>query len=237
MSATNKRVCVYCLSAIPDELFTEDHVIARSWYPSNTPSLPKWKVPACFPCNKSLSRIEEETLRRLAMCANVRDKTLTKIIATAKRSVNPAYGKNPKDKAMREKRRQALIRDLMHDVSPQMPGMLPAFQRNFDEGSNTGIKLDANELEAIGTKWIRGLHYWRLGDLIPPTAAIDIHFVTDEVAQMAFAEILKFATAVHNGPGVQALIFDAVEGNRRITQYAFKIWSEFKLYGTVEIEF
>ena len=34
---------------------------------------------------------------------------------------------------------------------------------------------------------------------------------------------------------MQVVIFDAVEGNHRMTHFAFKIWNDFKMYGVIDI--
>lgn len=47
-------VCVYCLKD-DGENITVDHVIARSWYPTTSGCLPKWKAPACRTCNNRFS--------------------------------------------------------------------------------------------------------------------------------------------------------------------------------------
>lgn len=235
MQRKDQETCVYCLSTVPVDLITVDHVIARSWYPSDSLHLLKWKAPACIACNNTLGRIENDVLCRLAMCANPRDRTLEKIITSAKRSLNPAFGKSQKDKAKRESRRQEILSDLREEIRPDTNGVLPAFHRNFFEGSQSGIQISAQSLKTVGKKWMRGLHYWKFGDLIPIKAKLDVFFVTDEIAKEAFGEILQFATALNSGPGIQVLIFDVVEGNERITQYAFKIWREFTLYGSVNV--
>lgn len=229
-------VCVYCLTPVGAELLTVDHVIARSWYPEGTTSLRKWKVPACRPCNNHFSRVEGDTLRRLAFCLNSSDRSLKPILDGVKRSIDPRYGKSARDREKRAERRAAILRDMIDEVLPDAPGMLPLFERNFAEGSTTGIQFPARDLTSIGRKWIRGIHYCKFGDLIPLSAEIDIHFVSDDAAKQAFGDILEFATTLHAGPSIQILVFDAVEGNTRMTQYAFKIFKEFKFYGTVTIE-
>jgi hypothetical protein len=114
--------------------------------------------------------------------------------------------------------------------------MLPSLLRNAVGKNPTGVLVDGNDLEAVGKKWIRGVHYAHFGDLVPSVATIDVHFVSVDVAREAFGELLEHATVLNKGVGVQVLIFDAVEGPERITQYAFKIWREFTLYGTLEID-
>lgn len=50
------------------------------------------------------------------------------------------------------------------------------------------------------------------------------------------SELLRRSSCT-KGPGVQVAIFDAADELTRMTQYAFNIWREFRIYGTVEVEF
>ncbi|MEZ5829812.1 MAG: hypothetical protein R3D05_01370 [Dongiaceae bacterium] len=228
-------ICVYCGEDVEEHLATEDHVIARSWYPSSALSQPKWKAPSCFTCNNRFSLIEDEVLRRLALCINPRDPALRKIVDNVKRSMDPRFGRTPADQARRLSRRRAILADLKDGISPSDRGVLPFFHRNFREGSRTGILIKGADLEAIGAKWMRGIHFCQFGETVPAGAALGVHFVADDVARQAFSEIWGHGIRLHRGPGVQVAIFDAAEGEERSTLYAFQLWHEFKLYGSIEI--
>lgn len=226
--------CVYCLAEVPDADLTKDHVIARSWYPANTPPIEKWKVPACGPCNNRYSASEGDLLGRLALCMDRNDPALTKIVETALRSFNPTMGRDGKDIARRLNRKLALRRDVKDISSPHSRGLLPAFKDNFDKGSRTGIYIDVKLLNVIVEKWIRGVHFCELGTPVPDGAEIDVQFVEDEVAEEAFREIRHHAKHIQKGPGVEALIWHVEEGEESMTQYAFNIWGQFRVYGSVE---
>ena len=55
MTSNDQEQCAYCLKLIPSTKMTADHVIAKSWYPVDTPPVAKWKVPACGECNNRYS--------------------------------------------------------------------------------------------------------------------------------------------------------------------------------------
>ena len=213
---------------------TEDHVIARSWYPANTPPIAKWKVPACNECNNRYSAAEQNTLCRLAFCVDPKDQTVRRILERARRSIEPKHAKSPRDIQHRFNKRAAIIRGVKQITDPRGPGVLPSFRRNFWEGSRTGIAIPAGDLKAIVAKWVRGIHFCEIGQLIPAECEVAVQFVEDSVAAVAFAEISQFARRVRKGPGVEVLIWHAEEGNRSITQYAFFIWRQFRAYGSVE---
>ena len=236
MNTQRSAICIYCLCAVTGGDLTVDHVIARSWYPTTALRFRPWKVPACIRCNNRFSRIEEHVLRCLALGLSPADATVAKIVAKVKRSIDPRFGRSVPDRQRRQRAREEMISRLRPVSSMSEPGMLPFFKGNLAAGSRTGVIVPSDEIEEIGTKWIRGVHYAHFGDLIPKSASIDIHFVTDEVAREAFGDMIEHAIALNKGPGVQVLIFDAVEGPERITQYAFKIWREMTLYGTLEID-
>lgn len=226
--------CVYCLSDVPLAELTKDHVIARSWFPANTPTVAKWKVPACSGCNNRFSAIEQDVLLRLALCMDPEDPAVSGIVEKARRARDPKHFKSSRDWAHRFNRREALRRDIINIRDPQERGVLPFSRDNFLKGSTTGIRIPAKSLEEIVAKWIRGVHYCEIGSLVFPESTISVQFVEDEVAKSAFAEIISYATHIEKGPGVEVLIWHVEEDDQSITQYAFNIWRKFRAYGTVE---
>ncbi len=229
-----KELCVYCLSAFPPGQLTEDHVIAKSWYPANTPPVQKWKVPACEDCNNRYSKFESELLWRLALCANPEDPALLHIIQKAKRSFDPKAGKSARDMVSRLNRRLSLRHKTKTISDPDGPGILPSFRENYALGSSTGILIPGRLLRGVVRKWIRGVHYCELGRIANRDFEVSVQVVEDEVAMAAFGKITKFAKQIHKGPGVEVLIWEAEEDSEHIAQYAFKIWENFRVYGSVE---
>lgn len=227
--------CVYCLQEFPDNELTVDHVIARSWYPKNTPPIEKWKAPSCGPCNNKLSGDENIVLERIAWCLDPKDPSLIDIINRARRAVDPKKGKSARDIKHRFNKKQALIRGIKDIHTPNAPGLLPSYRDNFLQGSRTGIMIPAGKLSNVVTKWVRGIYYCELGRPVPEIAEVSAQFVEDEVAREAFNEILKHAKHLQRGPGVEALFWHVEEGEQAVTQYAFNIWKGFRAYGTVEV--
>ncbi len=226
--------CTYCLKAIRATEATEDHVIARSWFPANTPPIAKWKVPACNECNNRYGAAEQNTLCRLAWCIDPKDKSLRPIVERARRSIDPKQAKSPRDIMHRFNKRAAILGGVKQIFDPHGPGVLPSFRGNFWEGSRTGIAIPAGDLEAIVEKWVRGIHFCEFGQPVPAEYEVAVQFVDDDVAAIAFADIMKFAKRIRKGPGVEVLIWHAAEGDRWGTQYAFNIWRQFRAYGSVE---
>ena len=69
---------------------------------------------------------------------------------------------------------------------------------------------------------------------MPADHVVSVQFVEDVAAASAFAEIMQFAKRIEKGPGVEVLIWHAAEGNESVTQYAFNIWGQFRVYASVE---
>src|SRR3546814_13047400 len=113
--ATGKGAqCVYCLRLLTPALRTQDHVIARSWFPLSTPqNVEKWKVPSCRPCNHKFGKVEEDILHRLAMSLDRNDIAAAGIVETALRSIDPKQGKTTRDREHRQRKREKLRRELV----------------------------------------------------------------------------------------------------------------------------
>lgn len=235
MTSVRREVqCVYCLASVAGDEVTQDHVIARSWYPANTPPVAKWKVPACRACNNRFSVSEDSVLNRLALCMNPKDPAIGHIVQRALRSTDPKFARSPRDIMHRFNKRQALKQGLIDVQNPKGPGLLPSFLHNFEMGSRTGIRVPAKALEEVVTKWIRGVYYCELGRTIPREDVVSVEFVNDDVAAEAFSQIIQFAKRVQKGPRVEVLIWHVEEGEASITQFAFNIWQQFRAYGSVE---
>ena len=226
--------CTYCLKDVPASEATEDHVIARSWYPANTPPVAKWKVPACDECNNRYSAAEGSTLSRIALCMDPKDRSVGHIVRRALRSFDPKQAKSARDAMHRFNKREALRQDVVQILDPKAQGVLPSFRENFGKGSRTGILISGEALHKVVEKWIRGIHFCEFGDPVPADHVVSVQFVEDEAAATAFAKIMQFAKRIEKGPGVEVLIWHAAEGNESVTQYAFNIWGQFRVYGCVE---
>lgn len=229
-------ICAYCRKALTEKSqLTSDHVLARSWYPGDTPAVEKWQVPACHECNSRYSRMEDDVLTRLALCLDPEKPELKKIIESALRSMDPREGRNAAD-AWRRLRRKWTMRNEARDIwNPEMRGLLPSFRNNFYKGSRKGILISADALRAVVQKWIYGIHLCELGEAVPEQAEVSTYFVDHSVEEESFAEIASHAKIIQKGPGVEVAIWHRKEGDYAITLYAFHIWQSFKAYGSVEI--
>ncbi len=187
--ASVTKQCVYCLRLVPPSDVTDDHVIARSWYPNDTPPIGKWKAPACSSCNNRYSAPEKDILGRMAFCMDPAEPALGDIVQQARRAIDPRQAKSARDAIHRSNRREKLRQSVISVHNPDAPGILPSFRSNFSSGSRTGILIPARPLNAVIEKWIRGIHYCEFGKPIPTDYDVSIQLVSDENAEEIFARI------------------------------------------------
>ncbi len=225
--------CVYCLKEFPKKEITVDHVIARSWYPSDTPPVEKWKAPSCRECNGKKSAIEETLRVRIALCLNPENEGEKTIIDSVFRAIDPKKANSAKDFMHRFNKRTALLRHIKTFPDKNAPGILPSFRENFDKGSRTGVQVPADALEQLVLSWVRGIHLCEIGNYIEDDTEIESYHVSDEAAHEAFKDILQHAQFVEKGPGIRLFFWHAVEGEEYMTNYAFILYEKFKVYASV----
>lgn len=226
-------ICVYCLNE-KDEI-TDDHVIARSWYPGTTPdNLEKWQVPSCQKCNNRFSRLEEEMLLHLAMCLDPNGQHSSKIVKWAFRSIDPSLGKTEKEKRIRGKKREKIAGKFTELEQLPEKGVLPTFKSNWDRGSRIAFQIPASDLNNLVRKWFRGIHYKTTKRLIPHFIHINVFHITDDAAKEALKKVTKPTAIFKFGPGLTIFQILSHEKNHRGIIYGVNIWDQFKVYGSFE---
>jgi hypothetical protein len=102
--------CVHCLA---DPVARNwDHIFPKSWYPdTSATNLYKWQIPSCVPCNSALGAIEEDFLRRIALCLDPFDPASRSIVQKALRSMKPTEARNERDRNVRGALRQRILGD------------------------------------------------------------------------------------------------------------------------------
>lgn len=226
--------CPYCLREFPDAEMTDDHVIARSWFPANTPPVAKWEVRSCQACNNNKSALEGDLLGRLAWSLDPNDRELADIVRRARRSVDPRCAKTRQDFIHRFNRREAVRRSIVNVQSRDAPGLLPSFARNFDTGSRNGMWVPAQSLDRLVQMWIRGIHLCEVGWIIPAGYAVSVMHIDDQIWAEAVADIVEHARVIQKGPGVEVAIFRAEDGDEFMMLYALNMWNALRCSASVE---
>lgn len=225
--------CVYCGRDVLQTAITRDHVIARAWYPDGTlHNLPKWKVPACRACNNDYSKLEQDSLVRLAHCLDPNHPASQGIYERARRAIDPTTATTEKERRFREKARQRFLQSVreLDEVPPD--GALPSFIDNFHKGSRIGILIGEKELQRLAEKWTRGLHYESFGTVIRPPNEIDLMVAVAD--DSALQEIMSAGIMLLHPPGVAICRLSATEDNERHTVYKFTIWEQFVVHSAVD---
>lgn len=237
MRESNK--CVICLknfnNSIKDDSKTEEHVFPKSWYPESTPNdLEKWKVPSCRKCNNDYSLYEQNLLIRVGLGLFKKNEKCSGIIEKARRSIDPTYAKNERDRQKRLKCREEVIRDLSSSDKISSKGILPNFGADekikYKEYPILLIRVDY--LKKFAIKIVRGMTFLFDGFLIEDDYEINHFFIKDE-EQKPFMEIIdKFGSTEHRGHGIvvgRAVVFD----DHKSSFYRIDIWGKLKIFATV----
>lgn len=228
------RQCPYCLGEFRDAEMTDDHVIARSWFPVGTPPVAKWKVRCCRACNNEKSALERDVLGRLAWCLDPKRSDLADIIARARRSIDPRSARTAREFMHRFNRREAIRRSVVDIHSRSDPGVLPYFYDNFNAGSRTGIRIAVQSLNGLVQKWVRGVHLCEVGRIISNRYEVSVIHADNDLRAQAFSGIIEHAKIIQKGPGVEVKIFHDEQPEEFMTRYAFNIWNALKCCASVE---
>lgn len=222
---------MYCLTKVAK--VTDDHVFAKSWYPSTTPkNLERWKVPACSNCNNKFSRVEEVVLHRLAMCVDDSHPAAEGILEKALRSIDARLGTNGTDETARRKKREKLMREIIHLEKLPEIGLLPFSAANWDCGPRVAVPIPAGEMDDLVRKWVRGVHFKTMDRLISFGTAIHVRYVDEEKEDVkeALRRFEGVSSKYFLGPGIkisQAVIQDTDE---LLAVYGFSFWNQFTVY-------
>lgn len=225
--------CVYCLATLTPVTRTIDHVIARSWFPSSSTPIRKWKVPACRTCNFRFSQIEGRVLQRLTLTINVRDPALKHLYEKTRRAWKTDAFASVTDTFFRRQNWHALLRSTRTVNALSASKALPYSRRNYWLGSRTEIQLPKEDIEALVGKWVRGIHYCEFKCLIPGDHRITPHFITDEGVQ-AMKEAAKDAPVIRRGPYVEVQILTNNQENPLAAIYRIKLWRAFEVFADID---
>jgi len=227
--------CIYCLK-IFDKL-TSDHVFPKSWYPETTPqNIEKWQAPACKKCNKKYGKIEEELLLKFGLCVNPFRYESLGIAQKALRALKPNHGKNERDKTIRQRKREKILREAIVPTSVPLSSIFPnfGFHYGIEPKDQLAVLVPEKGLKAIGEKFVRGITWVLDGQYIERKYKIDIYFF-HEHADNPFVKILCKHGRLYLEPGIR--IIRAMAKEEKICGiYSMEIWSQLKMYGTVTLK-
>jgi len=224
--------CVHCLKDY--ELLTWDHVLPESWYPEGADEFVKWQIPACEPCTKRLGEIEENLLVRLGLCLDPKELTSLGIPDKVLRSLNPAFGKNERDRRYRKGKREKIIKEVI--VLKELPqqGIFPNFGPfpDIEYKEYPTVMLDPEDVSKFAEKITRGIAYIADKSFIENSYKIELFIIDEQKATELKNMIDSNSTLFDRKPGllVKRLL---VENDKVGGIYFIEIWGRFRMYVTV----
>jgi hypothetical protein len=226
--------CVYCLDNF--DKGTWDHVFPDAWYPVTTPqNLQKWEVPCCIKCNHEFGKLEQKLLLRFGLCVDPKKAESSGITDTVRRSLDPKYGKNEKDKQKRKKTKEKIKREIYGLNIIPSNGFLPNFGSYVnDTPPYLAIDIQPNELEAFSCKLVRGLTYVFDKSFIEKADKIEVIFTKDnnEVEEVN-QKISRHGQIDCVGTGIK--VGHVFSKDKQLALYAIDIWDKLKIHAFVEM--
>lgn len=225
--------CVHCLSDPVERNW--DHVFPASWYPDSTPQgLYKWQMPSCIPCNTAFGKMEEDFLRRIALCLDPDDPVTKSIVEKAMRGMKPDDAKSSRDAAIRTAvGRRILSQAIEGDEIPNTgiyPGMGEKWNRPRAE--QTAIMIPAQSFRKITEKIVRGVFFIEDNKFIEPPYVISFYALDASVGNSIRATIDRFGTVYAREPGI--VVRRAVTPDDNISSFfEIEFWKHFKTYASV----
>jgi len=225
--------CVHCLA---DPVARNwDHIFPKSWYPdTSATNLCKWQIPSCVPCNSALGAIEEDFLRRIALCLDPFDPASRSIVQKALRSMKPTEARNERDRNVRGALRQRILGETLEgDAIPQsgtFPGMGEKWGQPRDE--QVAIRIPAASFRRITEKIVRGIFHVEDRKYIEPPYKIDFFALDSSDGGPVRAIIDRFGAAYAREPGI--VVRRAVAPEDGLSSvFEIEFWQQFMTYATV----
>lgn len=225
--------CPYCLQY--SDQITVDHIIPDSWYPEGLQSnFEKWKISCCQKCNNKYSKLEQDLLIKFGLCLDPNESETEGVVNKAMRSINSIYGRNERDRVMREAKRRKIIKgtEILKEIPAQ--GVFPNFgpKENIKYPLYAIVSLAEEEINEFGHKILRGVTYYLDKVFIEPEYIIEIYVLDDADAEPVVELIKRNGQLYHLGTGIKIIRGVAIE-DQKSALFIIEIWGKFKLYGSI----
>ena len=195
--------CVHCLANPVARNW--DHVFPKSWYPdTSAPDLYKWQIPSCIPCNSALGAMEEDFLRRMALCLDPDDPASRSIVQSALRSMKPAEAKNERDRNIRDALRKRILSEALEGDAIPSSGTFPGMEEKWGRprSDQVAIRIPAASFRSTTEKIVRGIFYVEDQKYIEPPYAIEF-FALDAQTGNSIRELIdRFGATYAREPGI-----------------------------------
>lgn len=221
--------CVHCLKEF--KILTWDHVLPDAWYPNTKNNLEKWKVPSCEMCNKELGKVEEELLTKLGLALDPRETRSSGIPDKVLGSLNPLNGKNERDRILRKKKREKVLKNIQFSTMLPENGILPNFGPlpNLEYKVYPSVFIDPNDLTKFAEKIVRGIVYIADKSFIGEEYEIQVYVLDDNKATVIRNLVNENGEIFSREPGFR-VTRSLVENDAVGGIYFIEIWGRLRFY-------
>jgi hypothetical protein len=153
----------------------------------------------------------------------------------ARNSIDPKQARTPREREHRIRQREAFWSGL-RELREAPPHTLPFSISNLAKGSRTGVIIEAEKLNSLVEKWVRGIYYKIHGQPLSSAGEISVIHIHEEEAATAFGKFWEQRKFLDAGPGIQVLYLSVEEGSKRADVYVFKIWNQFEVFASADDE-
>ena len=227
--------CVHCLRDVEERNF--DHVFPKAWYPDSTPpDLEKWQIPSCLRCNTEYGKLEQDFLLKVGMCLDPFAPASASIVRKMARSLNPAFGRNPRDAQHRlGKARNILSQTRQGDQIPSH-GFFPGLgDRWAMSDERVAVPIPKLSFKRVTEKIVRGVFYIEDKKFIEPPYKIDFYAVEDRDATLVERMLDQFGSEYAREPGI--VVRRAIAHEDGVSAvFAITSWQQFKTYAVVSVD-
>jgi hypothetical protein len=226
--------CVHCLKDPVERNW--DHVFPTSWYPDVTsPSLEKWKMPSCVPCNENYGKLEEDFLRRVALCIDPHLPTTRSVVEKALRSMRPSAATNDADRRVRLSLGQRILREALHGTQIPQTGIYPRLGERWQRPTEdqTAILVPVESFRRLTEKIVRGTFYVDDGKFVEPPYEIEFFALDDDGARPIRTALSRFGKVYAREPGLVVKRAVAVEDGIS-SLFEIEFWGQFTTFASVQ---
>ncbi|BBD62474.1 hypothetical protein NIES2109_53180 [Nostoc sp. HK-01] len=224
--------CVHCLQNFNN--LTRDHVFPSAWYPDNTPeNVQRWTIPSCRECNNEYGKLEEDMLLKLGLCINPEYAKSSGITEKALRSIDPEYATDRKEKRIRQRKRDKVIKEIVKFKVLPHTGVYPNFRSysNLYYPEYLSILISSKQIERLCHKIVRGITYIIDNTFIEENFNINFFPVEDKDVR-PILESLQKGLEKYELPGIK-VVRAMADDDRNAGFYAIEIWDQLKMYAIV----
>lgn len=225
--------CVHCLKDPVERDW--DHVFPESWYSDSSPENQyKWQVPSCVPCNSALGKIEDDLLRRIALCLDPHSPASSDLVLKALRAHTPSAGKNERDRNARAALRKRVLKEALEAAAFPEEAVYPGIGDRWGhpKEAQLPVLIPADSFHRFTEKIVRGIFYVADRKFIEPPFVVE-SFALDPSVSGSIREIIdKFGITYAREPGV--VVRRAVTTDDGMSSlFEIEFWGQFKRYAAV----